>query len=149
MVFRWWADDGPFIAVFGSSILSSTKKNPKKHYQIWTPSDKTFWICSWKQYFHILSIDRSKVQDLVGKALALVLYQLMETINLGLSGRVLDSRTQIECLRVQASLAALLCVLNWARRINPRLVLVQPRKTCPGITEKLSTLTSRKLLTGA
>ena len=26
MVFRWQADDGPFIAVFGSYIPSSTKK---------------------------------------------------------------------------------------------------------------------------
>ena len=26
MAFRWRADDGPFIAVFGSSIPSSTKK---------------------------------------------------------------------------------------------------------------------------
>ena len=26
MAFRWRADDGPFIAVFRSSILSSTKK---------------------------------------------------------------------------------------------------------------------------
>ena len=38
--FRWQADDGPFIVVFGSSIPSSTKKI----HQIWTPSDKTFWI---------------------------------------------------------------------------------------------------------
>ena len=42
MAFRWWAYDGPFIAVFGSSIPSSTKE--KKSYQIWTPSVKTFWI---------------------------------------------------------------------------------------------------------
>ena len=27
MALPWWDDDGPFIAVFGSSILSSTKKN--------------------------------------------------------------------------------------------------------------------------
>ena len=26
MAFCWWADDGPFIVVFGSSIPSSTKK---------------------------------------------------------------------------------------------------------------------------
>ena len=26
MEFRWWADDGQFIAVFGSYIPSSTKK---------------------------------------------------------------------------------------------------------------------------
>ena len=44
MVFRWQADDGPFIAVFGPSIPSSTKK--KKRYQLWTPCDKTFLICA-------------------------------------------------------------------------------------------------------
>ena len=48
MAFHWWADDGPFIVIFGSSITSSTKKiikkNKKKRYQIWTPSDITFWI---------------------------------------------------------------------------------------------------------
>ena len=38
--FRWRADDGPFIVIFGSSIPSSTKKN---RYQR-TPSDKTSWI---------------------------------------------------------------------------------------------------------
>ena len=32
-------DDGPFIAGLGSSIPHQLKK-----YQIWTPSDKTFWI---------------------------------------------------------------------------------------------------------
>ena len=26
MAFRWWADDGPFIAVLRSNILASTKK---------------------------------------------------------------------------------------------------------------------------
>ena len=45
MAFRWRAYDGPFIAVFGSFIPSSTKKNKKTlTYQVWTPSDKTFWI---------------------------------------------------------------------------------------------------------
>ena len=28
--FRWRANDGPLIVVFGSSLLSSTKKNPPK-----------------------------------------------------------------------------------------------------------------------
>ena len=39
--FRWRADDGPFIVIFGSSIPSSTGK---KRYQNVDPSDKTFWI---------------------------------------------------------------------------------------------------------
>ena len=37
MVFRWQANDGPFIAIFGYSIPPSTKK---KRNQIWTPSAK-------------------------------------------------------------------------------------------------------------
>ena len=41
IAFCWRADDGPFIMIFGSSIPSSTKTNK---FQIWTPSDKTFWI---------------------------------------------------------------------------------------------------------
>ena len=40
IAFRWRVDGGPFIAVFGSSMPSSTKTE-KKLYQIWTPvSDK-------------------------------------------------------------------------------------------------------------
>ena len=46
-----------------------------------------------------------------------------------LSGRVLDSRP-----RVRASLASLLVSLS--KNINPSLLLVQPRKTCPFITER-------------
>ena len=49
MAFRWRAHGGPFIAIFGSSIPPSTKKQnntktKKKLCQSWTPSDKTFWI---------------------------------------------------------------------------------------------------------
>ena len=44
MAFRWRADDGTFVAVFRSCIPSSTKIIIKKSYQMWTPSDKTFWI---------------------------------------------------------------------------------------------------------
>ena len=42
MAFRWRADDGPFKAVFGSSIPSpkKKKKKKKKRYQIWTPLTK-------------------------------------------------------------------------------------------------------------
>ena len=39
MAFRWWAYDGPFIVVIGSSIPSSIKQ--KKLSKL-TPSDKTF-----------------------------------------------------------------------------------------------------------
>ena len=35
MAFRWRADDGPLLVVFGSSLPSSTKKPLS-----WTPSDK-------------------------------------------------------------------------------------------------------------
>ena len=30
MAFRWWADDGPFVVVFGSSLPSSSKKTNKQ-----------------------------------------------------------------------------------------------------------------------
>ena len=49
------------------------------------------------------------------------------------SGRVLDST---EGLRVRASPASLPCVLEQGH-INPSLVLVQPRKTRPYITQGL------------
>ena len=41
MALRWRADDGRLIVVVGPSLPSSTKL---KRYQIWTISDKTFWI---------------------------------------------------------------------------------------------------------
>ena len=44
MLFPERADVGPFIAVFGSSIPLSPHHLKKKRYQIWTPSDKPFWI---------------------------------------------------------------------------------------------------------
>ena len=50
-----------------------------------------------------------------------------------LSGRVLDSRSRgcgFEPHRRH-------CVVSLSKSINPSLVLVQPRKTCPFITERL------------
>ena len=50
-----------------------------------------------------------------------------------LSGRVLDSRPRgggFEPHRRH-------CVVSLSKNINPSLALVQPRKTCPFITEKL------------
>ena len=44
MAFCWWADDGPLLVVFGSSLPSSSTKNTQKCCQSWTPSYKTFWI---------------------------------------------------------------------------------------------------------
>ena len=52
MAFPWWADDGPFIAVFGSYIPSNV------HDQIWTPSDKTFWIRMWVWHFFWFGSER-------------------------------------------------------------------------------------------
>ena len=43
---QWHFTSGPMMAhlvIFGSSFPSSTKKS----YQIWTPSDKSFWIRVW------------------------------------------------------------------------------------------------------
>ena len=52
----------------------------------------------------------------------------------GHSGRVLDSRPRgrgFEFLRPH-------CVVSLSKNINPSLVLIQPRKTRPFITERLS-----------
>ena len=48
----------------------------------------------------------------------------------------------VECLTrdraaVGSSLINITALCPWARHINPSLVLVQPRKTCPFITERL------------
>ena len=40
MAFRWQADDGQFLVVFGSSLPHYLKKTR----QSWTLSGKTFWI---------------------------------------------------------------------------------------------------------
>ena len=42
-VFRWRADVGLLIVVFGSSLPSSTKKKKGSKSD---PSSKTFWICA-------------------------------------------------------------------------------------------------------
>ena len=59
-VFCWWADVGPFIAVFGSSIPSSTVKS----YQIWTPYNKPFWICACLYKFCIILLLLLQLADL-------------------------------------------------------------------------------------
>ena len=50
-----------------------------------------------------------------------------------LSGRVLDSRPRGRGLELHRCH----CVVSLSKNINPSLVLVQPRKTCPYITERL------------
>ena len=50
-----------------------------------------------------------------------------------LSGRVLDSRTKGRGFEPHRRH----CVVSLSKNINPSLVLVQPRKTCPFITERL------------
>ena len=47
-----------------------------------------------------------------------------------LSGRALDSRKKGHGFKPH-------CVVSLSKNINPSLVLVQPRKTCPYITERL------------
>ena len=51
LAFRRRADDGPIRAVFGSSIPHQLKN------QIWTPSDKTFWIRAFR-IFWICEVSR-------------------------------------------------------------------------------------------
>ena len=50
-----------------------------------------------------------------------------------LSGRVLDSRPRGGEFNPHRHH----CVVSLSKNINPSLVLVQPRKTCPFITERL------------
>ena len=50
-----------------------------------------------------------------------------------LSGRVLDSRPKGRGFEPHRRH----CVVSLSKNINPSLVLVQPRKTCPYITERL------------
>ena len=50
-----------------------------------------------------------------------------------LSGRVLDSRPRGRGFQPHRRH----CVVFLSKNINPSLVLVQPRKTCPFITERL------------
>ena len=50
-----------------------------------------------------------------------------------LSGRVLDSRLKGRGFEPQRRH----CVVSLSKNINPSLVLVQPRKTCPFINERL------------
>ena len=52
------------------------------------------------------------------------------------------SGSVVECLTQDrgaagSSLTGVTALCPWARHINPSLVLVQPRKTCPFITERL------------
>ena len=49
------------------------------------------------------------------------------------SGKVLDSRPKSCGFEPHWRL----CVVSLSKNINPSLVLVQPRKTCPFITERL------------
>ena len=43
--FQWRFADRPIIARFWWILMPRSPKKPKrKPYQIWTPSDKTFWI---------------------------------------------------------------------------------------------------------
>ena len=50
-----------------------------------------------------------------------------------LSGRVLDSRPRGRWVEPHRRH----CVVSMSKNIDPSLVLVQPRKTCPFITERL------------
>ena len=67
-----------------------------------------------------------------------------------LSGRVLDSRPKGRRFEPHRRR----CVVSLSKNINPSLELVQPRKTCPFITERLlmglkeSNQTNKKLFSG-
>ena len=71
MVFRWWADDGPILVLYRSSVLhSSTKKNNNKkkqkkqtHCLSWTLSDKIFLICAWCAFISFLYLNLYVLRD--------------------------------------------------------------------------------------
>ena len=74
-----------------------------------------------------------KVNQILLNLLVLESYQ---SLNLGaqwLSGRVLDSRPRGRGFEPHRRH----CVVSLSKNINPSLVLVQPRKTRPFITERL------------
>ena len=50
-----------------------------------------------------------------------------------LSGRVIDSRPR----EAGSSLTGITALCHWARQVDPSLVLVQPRKTRPYISDRL------------
>ena len=57
----------------------------------------------------------------------------LDTMSRELSGRVLYSRPKGRGLEPHRRH----CVVSLSKNINPSLVLVQPRKTCPFIAERL------------
>ena len=57
----------------------------------------------------------------------------------GPSGSVVDCLSRV----ASSSLTVVTALCSWAIHINPFLILVQPRKTHPDITEKLLTQTFR------
>ena len=48
MAFCWWADDGPLLVVYRSSLPHYLEK---KCCQSWTPSGKNFWIRAWVSHY--------------------------------------------------------------------------------------------------
>ena len=63
MAFRWRTDDDQFIAVFGPSTPTPPPPPEKKSYQIWTPSDKTFWIRVWHIYAKLFFITHAHLSS--------------------------------------------------------------------------------------
>ena len=98
----------------------------------WSPYAIPQYICniatciSW-----IAPICSAGKKILMGKIL--VLYRLVNNYGWGLSGKVLASRPRDRGLEPHRRH----CVVSLNKKINPCLVLVQPRKTHPFITERL------------
>ena len=85
-------------------------------------------------YHKTLKLIKNHIFDVKTSRFCHLLLNIIMDVNEGaqwLSGRVLDLRP-----RVRASPVSLRCGPS-ARHIYPSLVLVQPRKTCPCLTERL------------
>ena len=84
---------------------------------------------------NVISIHSSKCCTIVNIIFkkAEILNQKVVTGAQWLSGRVLDSRPKGRGFKPHRRH----CVVSLSKNINPSLVLVQPRKTCPFITERL------------
>ena len=89
------------------------------------------WDSSFEHPKHMFKLMGKEINAIFGAQTILNLI-----VGLGaqwLSGRVLDSRPKGNGLKPYQRH----CVVSLSKNINPSLVLVQPRKTCPFITERL------------
>ena len=86
-----------------------------------------------RQWFHISTNDQADFWSFIQGCSFLSVTYISLIGAQWLSGRVLDSRPRGRGFEPHRRH----CVVSLSKNINPSLVLVQPRKTCPFITERL------------